>query len=207
MASVSTWPWAPAPSRATLISCTSPGAAGATRPPPRRLLVLALLAATRSRRGRAPGPWTAPSAPRAGRASSAPRPRPCPLALLVLGQPCSSPASARRTLPARRSAYRVRHRRARSADGPPKWTQRLPPPAVLRGFGPGPRPRARGCASHSASISSLLSSMNAVVSASVTAAAAILAPSRPRGPSPAAGTATHAARRPRTGSPVRGSTM
>ena len=76
IASMSTWPWAPAPSSATLISCRPAAAAGvaaAAASLPRAVLPAA--GSRRSRRARARGPWTAPSAGRADPASVARRPR------------------------------------------------------------------------------------------------------------------------------------
>ena len=201
IASVSTWPWAPAPSRATLISCRSPAAAGAAAASSSlRLLVPALLLprvpeqTQRGDRGQ-PHQHVAPIE----------LPRPCGpglrrlLVLLVLTSHRSSPglspsgfavcprvgldtstAGRLRSIPAE-PAWTARDRTSAQSATAARLTGAAEVKQARSACGPsagsaGSRPRGPGLRSHSASISSGPSSMKAVVSASATAAAATRGP-------------------------------
>ena len=152
------------------------------------------------------------------------------LALLVVASHRSSPAVTSRCCrtngkyTARSTQAELQPSRERSADrrslgrgwsvphvpeqssGLPAKVEQLRLARLLRPRA-GPRPPARDCAAHSAAISSASSSMKAVVNASATAPGASLGPSSTPATVSGRGSATHAASRPRTGSPVRGSTM
>ena len=167
--SVSTWPCAPAPSSATLITCRSaaPSAAAAAASTPCLLYALLLLPGV-AEQARAPGPSTAPSARRADPAFAARRPR---LVVLLLVFSSAISFSARGGPAAVSTATLDRFIPAADSGA----VHRGAPRARIRRRA-GSTPRRPGCCAHSASISSRVSSMNAVVNASATAAGASARP-------------------------------
>ena len=221
IASVSTWPWAPAPSSATLISCRSGGGDRRRRRPPR------LFACWYAR---CCLPRVAEEAERGDRGQPlqhvAPvellRPLGCGLRLLLplSSSPAIGSSPVMRSAPSiafagRAERYvadglsragmleshaRSRVRDRRSGAGPRAWRR---PSGRIQASSPGLR-------SHSASIS-----FDAQQHEGGRQGVGHGGGARARGPlgrrvgcgSPGRGTATQAASRPRTGSPVRGSTM